>query len=211
MEKRIEVVEMPVSALKKDFGNPRKIKASKKKELKESLDQFGNFGLVLIDENDNIIAGNQRVSVLAEEDPEQVVLCKRLVGYTEAELRAINIKDNTHAGEWDLDMLADWTADLTVDLGLDIEEKNPDERKIKDMELIHYEKYDYVIIACRHETDYNDLVRKLGIEDAKVAITKKRKIKARAIWYDDMKAQLVYKEDVNDGQGTSDADSEKEL
>lgn len=196
--KEIEVCELPVSSLKTGFGNPRKIQGKKKKELKESLESFGNFGLVLIDEHNNIIAGNQRVSILKEEDPDQVVLCKRLKGYTEAELRAINIKDNTHAGEWDLDLLADWTADLTVDLGIEDLKKEIDERKIKDMELIHYEKYDYVIIACRYETDYLDLCRKLGLEDAKVPIAKKRKIKARAIWYDDMKAQIVGKDESED-------------
>lgn len=198
--KRIEIVELKVSELKTDFGNPRKITKKKKDELRESLYALGDFGLFLIDEHNNIIAGNQRASILREDKPDTVVLCKRLIGYTESELRAINIKDNTHAGDWDLDMLADWTADLNIDLGLDLS-KNPDERKIKDMELIHYEKYDYVIIACRYETDYNDLVRRLGIEGKKVPITKKRRINARAIWYEDVKAQIVPKEDDADDQG----------
>lgn len=192
--KRIEIVELKVSELKTDFGNPRKITKKKKDELRESLYAFGDFGLFLIDEHNNIIAGNQRASILKEDNPDTVVLCKRLIGYSESELRAINIKDNTHAGDWDLDMLADWTADLNIDLGLDLS-KDPEERKIKDMELIHYEKYDYVIIACRYETDYNDLCRRLGIEGKKVPITKKRKINARAIWYEDVKAQIVPKED----------------
>lgn len=54
--KEIEVCELPVSSLKTGFGNPRKIQGKKKKELKESLESFGNFGLVLIDEHNNIIA-----------------------------------------------------------------------------------------------------------------------------------------------------------
>lgn len=198
--KRIEMVELKVSELKTDFGNPRKITKKKKDELRESLEVFGDFGIFLIDEHDNIIAGNQRASVLKEIDPDTVVQCKRLIGYSESELRAINIKDNTHAGDWDLELLADWTADLNIDLGLDLS-KDPEERKIKDMELIHYEKYDYVIIACRYETDYNDLCRRLGIEGKKVAITKKRKIHARAIWYEDIKAQIQFKEDDADDQG----------
>ena len=61
------------------------------------------------------------------------------------------------------------------------------------MELIRYEKYNYVMIVCKNEIDYNDLIRKLGIEGKKVAVTKKRKIKARAIWYDQMKVQMVEK------------------
>ena len=199
--KEIETVEMKVKDLNTDFGNPRKITPKKKKELQESLEQFGDFGLILIDEHNNLIAGNQRVSIMKEMDPETVVLCKRLKGYTESELKAINIKDNTHAGEWDLDILAEWNADIMIDLGLDTEGSNkkadPSEREIKEMELIHYEKYDYVLIACRDELSYNSLVRTLGIEDKKVLIgPKKRPIKGRAIWFDDMKVDFVPKENI---------------
>lgn len=187
---RIETVELEVGELRYGFGNPRKIKPAKKKELEESFEQFGDFGLFLIDEKNNVIAGNQRSSILAEKNPKQKVLCKRLIGYSEAELRAINIKDNVHAGEWDLDKLADWTADLNIDLGIDLDGKNPDDHDVPGMDLIHYEKYDYVMIVCRNEIDYNNLVRALGIEGEKIAISK-RKINARAIWYDKMKVDLV--------------------
>lgn len=194
MEKRIETVELKVKDLKTGFGNPRKIRKKKREELERSLDEFGDFGLILIDENDNIIAGNQRVSILKDKDPETIVLCKRLIGYSEAELKAINIKDNTHAGEWDLDALADWTSDIVIDLGIETPQPDPEERKIKDMELIRYEKYDYVLLVCRNEVDYLNLQRLLGIDNCKVLITNKRRIKARAIWFDDIKAQIVPKE-----------------
>ena len=163
---------MRVGDIKTGFGNPRKIGKKKREELKRSLEQFGDFGLFLIDEQDNVIAGNMRHAILNEINPDQEVTCKRLVGYTEAELRAINIKDNTHAGECDMDLLADWTADLNMDLGL-----------IKEMELLNYEKYDYVMIVCKNEMDYNELTRRLGIDGAKVKINDKKKIKARAVWY----------------------------
>lgn len=189
--KRIENVKMKVSDIKTGFGNPRKLKKEKEKELRNSIEKFGNFGIFLIDEQDNVIAGNARRKVICEIDPDTMVDCKRLIGYTESELRAINIKDNIHAGDWDLDMLADWTADLTVDLGIKIEKKDDENRKIKEMELIRYEKYDYVMIACRNELDYNELIRKLGIEGAKVSIPgTNRKIKGRAIWYDNIKCKI---------------------
>lgn len=194
MEKRIEIVELKVRDLKTGFGNPRKIRKKKREELEHSLDELGDFGLILVDEHDNIIAGNQRVSILKDKDPETVVLCKRLIGYTEAELKAINIKDNTHAGEWDLDALADWTSDIVVDLGIETPPADPDERKIKDMELIRYEKYDYVMIVCRNEVDYLNLQRALGIDNAKVLVTNKRRIKARAVWFEDIKSQIVPKD-----------------
>ena len=191
--KRIEVCKMRVGDLKHNFGNPRKISKKKAEELERSMDLFGDFGVFVVDEHDNVIAGNQRSIILARRDPDIEVDVKKLIGYSEAELRSINIMDNTHAGEWDLELLADWTADLNLDLGIDLNNENPEERKIEDMELIRYEKYNYVMIVCKSEIDYNDLVRKLGIEGRKVAITKKRKIKARAIWYDQMKAQIVEK------------------
>ena len=196
MEKEIKVLEVKAGDIKHGFGNPRKISRIKKDDLKRSLDMFGNFGLILIDEDYNVIAGNQRVKILADEDPEQLVLCKQLIGYTESELKAINIKDNTHSGEWDMDLLADWTADLLIDLDLDTEKLlDPDEKILREMELIRYEKYDYVIIACNNEIDYNELTRNLGIEGKKVKVTEKRTIKARAVWYHDIKAQILPERD----------------
>ena len=192
-KKRIEVCKMRVGDLKHNFGNHRKISKKKAEGFERSMDMFGDFGIFLVDEYDNVIAGNQRSIILARKDPDIEVDVKRLIGYTEAELRSINIMDNTHAGEWDLELLADWTADLNLDLGIGLNNDNPQEREIPDMELIRYEKYNYVMIVCKSEIDYNDLVRKLGIEGRKVAVTKKRKIKARAIWYDQMKAQIVEK------------------
>lgn len=189
--KKIEIVEMKAADIKHDFGNPRKITKKEREKLKKSIADYGDFGIFIIDENDNIIGGNQRLDVLLETDPEAVVTCKRLIGYDEAELRYVNIKDNSHAGEWDLDLLAEWTADLTLDLGIDPKPENTEERKIDEMELVKFEKYDYVIIACRNELDYNNLVRSLGIEGKKVPVHEKRKIKARAIWYDEMKAQIL--------------------
>lgn len=198
VEKRIEVVEIPISELKDRLGNPRKITKQKKKELQESLSQFGDFGVIVIDENNDIISGHQRVSALsAMNGDNQKVLCKRLIGYSEPEKRAINIKANTHAGDWDLSVLAQWTADFGLKLGLDLPSIDANDRKMADMELIRYEKYDYVMIVCRNEVDYLNLTRALGIDDKKVLICKtaknERRIKARAIWYDEMKSKIQEK------------------
>lgn len=154
-EKRIEVVTLGVDDIKTTFGNPRKISKKKLDELRESIKAYGDFGLFLVNENNELIAGNQRFAVIREDFPEAKLLCKRLIGYSKSELKAINIKDNTHAGEWDLDILADWTADLNLDLGLDIQEKNPDERKDSLMEPIQYEKYNYIMIMCKDDLSFN--------------------------------------------------------
>lgn len=197
-EKRVEICRMRAGDIKTGFGNPRKITRAKLEELEQSFELLGDFGIYLIDEEDNIIAGNQRLkAVLRMRGPDVTLDCKRLIGYTQSELRAINIKDNTHAGEWDLDLLANWTADLSLDLGIDPKEnkKGPENAKNRDMELIRYEKYDYVLIVCRNEIDYKNLQRALGIDGRKMIVSDKRKIQARSIWYDDIKAQIISKEE----------------
>lgn len=197
MGKSIEVVEIPLSELKDGIGNPRKITKKKAKELQESLEQFGDFGIIVVDEHNNIISGHQRVNALRiSKGDNATVLCKKLIGYSQPELRAINIKANTHSGDWDMDKLAEWTADLNLNLGLELPQIDPNtDAKIKDMELIRYEKYDYVMIVCRNEIDYLNLTCALGIDGKKVLVAKgkngERKIKARAIWYDEMKAKIV--------------------
>lgn len=198
MAKYIEVVERRVGDLKLDFGNPRKIKKQKREDLEQSLEDHGDFGIIVINEKDQVLGGNQRVTIFQKKDPDMIVTCKRLVGYTVAEQKYVNIKLNSHAGEWDLDELGDWTADLMGSFKMDLEKpvKPLEERSIKEMEPIHYEQYDYVLIACRNELDYNDLVRKLGIEGGTVKVAKSRRIKGRAIWYDQMKSQILSAEEV---------------
>ena len=195
-KKKIELCQIKAGDIKTGFANPRKIGKKRLEELEKSFEMFGDFGNYLIDEHDNIIAGNQRLKVvLMNYGPDTILDCKRLIGYTQEELRAINIKDNVHAGNWDLDLLADWTADLNVDFGISSKDIPIDERKIKDLELIRYEKYDYVLLVCRNEVDYNNLLRLFGLEDSKVLIAKRRKIKTRAVWYDTVSDQIIPKKD----------------
>lgn len=198
MAKHIEVVQRRVGDLKLDFGNPRKIKKQKAEDLEESLDRYGDFDIIVINEENQVIGGNQRVKIFQRQNPDLIVDCKMLVGYTIAEQKYVNIKLNSHAGEWVLEELGDWTADLMGSFKLDLETppKPVEDRSIKEMEPIHYEQYDYVLIACRNELDYNDLVRKLGIEGGQVKVAKSRHIKGRAIWYDQMKAQIIGADEV---------------
>jgi len=206
MDKRIDIVERRVGDLKLDFGNPRKIKKQKREDLEDSLEKYGDFDIIVINEQNQVIGGNQRVTYFQRKDPDMIVTCKMLVGYTVAEQKYVNIKLNSHAGEWVLEELGDWTADLMGSFKLDLETppKPLEERNIKEMEPIHYEQYDYVLIACRNELDYNDLIRKLGIEGGKVKVAKSRHIKGRAIWYDQMKAQIISAEDVQKAEDEAD-------
>ena len=166
---------MRVGDIKSGFGNPRKISRKKAEELERSMDTLGNFGLIVIDENDNAIAGNQRVAILKKQNQDTVVLCKRLIGYNEPEKRAINIKDNTHSGEWDLDLLADWTADLNIDLGVELDNSNPNDAMIPEMELKAFEHWDYIVFVFDNQMDWLNVLNRfnIGRVDAGYGATKK--------------------------------------
>jgi len=187
--RRIEVVYKKPSEIKTAFGNPRKIKKVKAEELGHSLETLDDFGVLVIDENDDIVSGSQRLRQMLLKDPDKPVLCKQLFGYSEAEKRAINIKANEHAGEWDLDLLASWTADLNIQVGIK-KDKEASEREIADMEPIAFEKYDYVLVVCKTTLDYENLKDRLGIKTANMKITDKKKIKARAVWFDDIQDRI---------------------
>lgn len=187
--KRIELVQLRVGDLKLENPNPRKIKKKKREELERSLTKLGDFGVVVIDETDNVVSGFQRVQVLSDLDPDRVIDCKRLVGYSEQEKKIINIKANQHAGEWDIDALLDFAIDLTdLDLSDVLPETKEDDghgKVIADMELRRFEKYDYLVIMCRNKLDYNELLRKLDLEKTKQHLTASKTVKARAIWYEE--------------------------
>lgn len=114
MAKEIKVIELEVGELKFGFQNPRKVTTQKLEELEASLNNLGDFGIFVIDEEKNVIGGNQRAKTLQKKDPHIMVTCKMLIGYTDEEKRAIAIMDNEHAGTWELEGLAAWTADLNL-------------------------------------------------------------------------------------------------
>lgn len=182
MDKFITTETKKVSELDPSFGNPRKIAKKGQDSLRRSLEEHGDFGSFIIDDKNRIIGGNQRAIVLNEIDPNTEVVCRCLHGYDEQELRQINVKANTHAGEWDFDVLAEWFGDF--DLDLDPKKKDLEERTIKELMPVNMEKYDFFVIVTTNEVDFNTVQRKLGLENCVVKYTEKAKKKARAVFYE---------------------------
>lgn len=86
-----------------------------KEELKKSIEQFGTWRSIGIDENNNVIFGNKLSMALKELGIKQTS-AKRLIGYSEVELKAINIKDNEHVGEWDFDLKIKWENEIKLEM-----------------------------------------------------------------------------------------------
>lgn len=119
-----ETVVLKVSELILDDRNPRTITKSKRERLKKSLLEFPEMmelRSVIIDEKNMVLAGNQRVTVLMELDPDKEIEVTKVTGLSESKKKEFKIKDNAHYGEWDLSVLfEDYSQDDIFEAGLDL-------------------------------------------------------------------------------------------
>ena len=120
-EKR-KIEYIAIDALKEYERNTRTHSDEQVEQLKRSITAFGFTNPVLIDENNEIIAGHGRRAAARELGMSEVP-CLRLIGLTEAQKKALRIADNQLAlnAGWDEEMLRIELADLkTENFDLDL-------------------------------------------------------------------------------------------
>jgi len=118
-------------------NNTKKHPEKQLKQLEASIQEFGFISPVLIDKDNNIIAGHGRV-MAAKALGYTEVPCVRIEGLTEQQKRAYIIADNrlTELGGWDKDLLANELSvldieDFKIDLtGFNIDDVNDIQMKI---------------------------------------------------------------------------------
>lgn len=161
--------------------NARKIKAENKKNLSDSIDEFGMASTPTLDFDNVIIGGHQRhANMLANGFGEELAyVMKPNRKLTEAEFKKLNLILNSqkHAGDFDLEMLNEYFAefDLANDFGIDIpdfaSEMDALTEKLEEPEYPivpkFSEKYSAFVIVCQNEIDENHLAEKLGVEVSK--------------------------------------------
>lgn len=94
--------------LKPNPDNPRFIRDAKYRELIQSMKSFPKmqeFKPIIVDESMLVLAGNMRLRA-AKELKWETVWVDDLSGWSEKEKREFVIRDNTHAGQWNTDDLA---------------------------------------------------------------------------------------------------------
>jgi len=103
--------------------NPRKIGRKGFEALKKSLQEFPEMKQlreIVVDEDLKILAGHQRIYALKDLGYEDVFV-KQVFGLSKKQKREFMIKDNTSAGDWDSDILAnEWDMDELKDWGADL-------------------------------------------------------------------------------------------
>ena len=105
---KVEVYVEKIDKLIASDDNPRRMDKKGFEALKKSLRDFPEMKQVrevVVDENLRILGGHQRIYALKDLGYEDVTV-KQVFGWTERQKREFMIKDNTAAGEWDSDIIA---------------------------------------------------------------------------------------------------------
>jgi DNA modification methylase len=111
MKERI-LCQVKLEELTEFEGNPRRMKTDWFAKLRTSINEHGFIGVIVIDENNRIIAGHQRVRALRQMGHTAPIDAIRLVGYTETELKAVNLALNQINGDWNTEKLTTWLSEL---------------------------------------------------------------------------------------------------
>lgn len=118
-----ETKKVKVSDLVQLDINPRKISDEKKQRLVDSLDKFNLVEIPAVNTNNVIIGGNQRITalLLAGRGEEEIDVRFPNRELTELEVKEYAIISNTHAGEFDFDILDLDFSDIDLEeIGFDI-------------------------------------------------------------------------------------------
>ena len=107
-----------ISDLEQYHKNPRYIKEQDLRQLQTSIDKFGLIDKPILNSDDIIIGGHQRINALKESGIKTVEcwVPNRLLD--EKEVEELNIRLNKNSGDWDWDVLAnEWNLDDLLQLG----------------------------------------------------------------------------------------------
>ena len=114
-----------LAELKEYSRNPRALTKKGLADLKQSIEQFGVAEPLVINTDGTICGGHGRKKVLQGMRVKEVDCYVPERELTDLEFKALNIRLNRQAGEFDLDILStDFDAEELLDLGFTAEELN---------------------------------------------------------------------------------------
>lgn len=137
---------IPIKDLKDHPKNPRQISKEQYRKLEGLIERFGLIDKPLVNVDNTIIGGHQRVKILKKKKVKEVECWVPEYELTEAEVDELLIGHNLNQGTWDYDILANnfdaidllnygFTEDQLVgkfnDLIEEIEEKEQKAKKSK--------------------------------------------------------------------------------
>ena len=155
--------------------NPRSMKEEQKQKLIDSIEKFNLVEIPVINLDNTIIAGHQRIVILGILEREEEIIDVRVPNrqLTELELKEYNLRSNISIGDWVAEMLKDNFDDLDLigiglDIDFDLDELLTEEKQLTDFEekfnkipnepvypivAKYNEKYSAIIIVAKNITD----------------------------------------------------------
>jgi len=113
----MQIEKRKVSDLKFYPGNPRFMSFSEKEKLKRSIQEFGCVDPLIINKNNEVIGGNQRLEILQELGIDEIDCI--IIDLSKSKEKALNLALNKIQGEFDAELLKRFIEDIEpVDLEL---------------------------------------------------------------------------------------------
>ena len=128
-----------ISDLKPHPKNPRELSKDQARQLTKSLGKFGLIEKPIINTDNTIIGGHQRVKLLKSKGFKEVDCWVPSQALEERDLDELNIRLNRNHGEFDFDILAnEWNVPDLLDWGFSVNELELNESE--EVESVEKEK-----------------------------------------------------------------------
>lgn len=102
--------KIDIKKLKEMKYNPRKINDFEFQKLKQSIKEFGDVQPLVINKDNTVIGGHQRLKALKELDFKEVDIIR--VNLSEEKAKVLNLALNKISGEWDYEILDRFVKDI---------------------------------------------------------------------------------------------------
>ena len=100
----MKIHKVKIAALNPAEYNPRRMTNKQYEDLKNSLEKFGCVDPIIINADNTIVGGHQRLRIMRELGAELVPVVR--VNLSKEDEKELNIRLNKNSGEFDLDVLA---------------------------------------------------------------------------------------------------------
>jgi len=145
-------------------SNPRIMTSEVLEKLKKSITEFGCVEPLVINENNEVIGGNQRLKAMWELGVDEVPVV--IVSLSKSKEKALNLALNKIVGEWDYRLLADFVVDLPEE---DIELTGFDDVELKKIQ------FDVVGGDATGNLSKKFIIPPFSVLDTRKAVWKERK------------------------------------